>query len=331
LSGLTISDLKLDVGGFSVEVRSLEITEGRRLVLFGPNGAGKTTLLRFLAGEPRWSNRPLVSYLPQRPWAFRGSVERCLGLGLDAVERRRAREHAAAFSVGYVLDRRLRSLSGGERQKIALARVLARPEPVVLLDEPLNAIDRIDRPLVARHIVRALGGRTAVIVTHDREEAAMLGDEVAVMANGRIRQTGSVDSVFAMPLDEEVAAIVGVANVLAGDVTQVGGGLAAVRFGEIEIWGVGELPPGASAAALFGGETVTVHAGRHATPGSARNRWPGRIESMGPLGRLIEVLVDVGGTVVALLTPGSVDALGLRPGAHVTLTVKASAVRIVPR
>jgi molybdate transport system ATP-binding protein len=331
VTGIVLRDVRLDLGGLRVEIDHLEVAAGTRLVLFGPNGAGKTTLLRLLAGRiPGGDTRP-CAYLPQRPWAFRGDAGRTLRLGLDGEARVRAEALAAALGVAGLLERPTRSLSGGERQRLALARVLARPEDLVLLDEPLTAIGAADRPHSAGVITGALAGRTAVIVTHDRDEAVMLGDEIAVIIDGRIRQRGDARSVFGLPADTEVAAVVGVGNAIAGSVAHGEEGLNEVDLGGITVWGVGDLPVGSSAAVLFGGETVTVYAGRHGSPGSARNCWTGTVDRVRDVGRLVEVVADVGVPVVALLTPGSVEALGIRVGSDVTLAVKATAVRVVPR
>lgn len=321
--------LRARVGDLEVEVPSLDLHPGRRLVLFGQNGAGKTTMLRLVADHLGPGG---TAYLPQRPWAFRGRARRNLHLGLDPEARERADDLAGRLGVDHLLDRPARSLSGGERQRIALARTLAHPGAVVLLDEPLQAIDARDRPGVAVAVAAAIGERAAITVTHDRDEAAMLGDELAVVIAGSMRQHGPLRTVLAMPDDEEVAAVVGVGNAMAGTVRVAADGLAAVTTASgVEVWGVGEVAAGTTATALFGGETVTVHAGHTAGGDSARNHWTGTVERVRPLGRLVEIVVDCGAPVAALLTPGSAEALGITQGSAVTLAIKATAVRVVPR
>ncbi len=324
--------------GPALAVAALDVAAGERLVVFGPNGAGKTTLLRLVAatlprsglGAERWEHLP-VAYLPQRPYLFRGTARANLALGLDAAGVARAEGLAGEFGVAGALDRAARALSGGERQRLALARVLARPEPLVLLDEPLAPLDARDRMVLAARVVTAIGQRAALIVTHDHDEAAVLGERVAVMISGTVRQVGPVGEVFALPADDEVAGVVGVGNVLAGEVEQGGDGLVAVGVGPMTVWGAGEYAAGAPVAVLFGAEAVTLYAGSAPDAGSARNVWPGRVEEVRPAGRLVEVLVDTGARVAALVTPGSLEALGLEPGAQVTLAVKATAIRVVPR
>jgi molybdopterin-binding protein len=201
----------------------------------------------------------------------------------------------------------------------------------VLLDEPLAALDVADRMDVAAALVGSLNGKGAIVVTHDREEAAVLGERVAVMVGGTIVQDGPVAEVFSLPVDDRVARAVGIANVLDGIAGDTEGPLSAVQVGTVHVWGMGDLEKGKPARVLFGAEAVTLFPGQDATAGSARNRWPGRVVEIRETGRLIEVIVDAGSPVAALITPGSREALHLAPGVSVTLTVKATAVRVIPR
>jgi len=184
---------------------------------------------------------------------------------------------------------------------------------------------------VAAALVDSLSGKGAIIVTHDREEAAVLGERVAVMVGGTIAQEGPVAEVFSLPVDDRVAKAVGVANVLDGVAGSREGPLCSIRVGALHVWGLGDLEEGAGARVLFGAEAVTLFPGHDASAGSARNRWPGTVAVLRETGRLIEVIVDAGSPIAALITPGSREALQLAPGAPVTLTVKATAVRVIPR
>ena len=330
--GFVADNLRYPGDGSIVSVDRLSVEPGGRLVIFGPNGAGKTTLLRMLAGILPGRPPMDASYLPQHSHMFRGSAGWNLGLGLDAEQTVWARTLADRFGLNpdVYLDP-ARALSGGERQRLSLARTLARPEPWVLLDEPLAALDVADRMSVAGALVDSLGGKGAIIVTHDREEAAVLGERLAVMVGGTILQEGPVAEVFSLPVDDRVARAVGVANVLDGVADGREGPLCSIQVGPLHVWGVGDLEAGASARVLFGAEAVTLFTGHDAASGSARNRWPGTVAALRETGRLIEVIVDAGSPIAALITPGSREALDLAPGAPVTLTVKATAVRVIPR
>ncbi len=324
--------LRYPEDGSIVSVDRLSIEPGGRLVIFGPNGAGKTTLLRMLAGILPGRPPMDAAYQPQHSHMFRGSAGFNLALGLDVEQTVWARTLADRFGVDpeVYLDP-ARALSGGERQRLSLARTLARPEPWVLLDEPLAALDVSDRMTVAAALVDSLAGKGAIIVTHDREEAAVLGERVAVMVGGSILQEGPVGEVFSLPVDDRVARAVGVANVLDGVADHLEGPLCSVRVGPLHVWGLGEVQGGAAARVLFGAEAVTLFPGHEAAAGSARNRWSGTVSVLRETGRLVEVIVDAGCPIAALITPGSREALHLAPGAPVTLTVKATAVSVIPQ
>src|SRR3990172_5753938 len=332
MSRLVVEDLRYPEDGSIVSVARLAVEAGGRLVIFGPNGAGKTTLLRLLAGVLAGGPTIPAAYQPQHSHVFRGSAAWNLGLGLDPEQTAWARTLADRFGLDPALYQGpARALSGGERQRLSLARTLARPEPWVLLDEPLAALDVADRMTVAAALVDSLNGKGAIIVTHDREEAAVLGERLAGVGGGSIGREGPVAEVFSLPADDRVAKAVGVANVLDGVADRREGPLCSIRVGSLQVWGVGELDEGAGARVLFGAEAVTLFPGHEAAAGSARNRWPGKVADLRATRRGIQVIRDVGSLIAALITPGSREALKLAPGSPVTLMVKATAVRAVPR
>jgi ABC-type Fe3+/spermidine/putrescine transport system ATPase subunit len=221
----------------------LEVPDGGRLALVGPSGAGKTTLLRVIAGlEPSASGRveaggrTLDGVPPhRRPIAMVFQEPRLLP-NLDAAENvafalraagagrreRRARADALLAEVGLDgLGRRgVRGMSGGEQQRVALARALC-PEPrLLLLDEPTASVDPDRREALRRLILRLQAERrvTTVVVTHDRDEAAELGEEIALMIEGRIVQRDTPRALFLRPASPAVARFFGARNILAGEV-----------------------------------------------------------------------------------------------------------------
>jgi molybdopterin-binding protein len=321
-------DLRWPAEGPIVDIPELSVQLGERLIVFGPNGAGKTTLLRLISAIEGEGGTPYASYLPQRPYLFRGTCRANLHLGLDTEARIRAEDLAMRLGVGDRLDDQARTLSGGERMRLSMARTLAVDTALVLLDEPLAPLDLRDRETVAAVIADALAGRSAIIVTHDRDTAAMLGDRIAVMIDGTIQQIGKVAEVFATPSNDTVAAIVGVSNVIDGEVIARRGALVEVEWGDHRFFALGDHQAGTRVKVLFGGEAVGVHK-ELMGESSPRNLFPGVVTEIRETGRLAEIVIDCGSTVVALITPGSLDALDLAPGSEVHVSVKATAARAV--
>jgi molybdate transport system ATP-binding protein len=348
-------------GGPSIRARAeLPFEGGPVTVLFGPSGAGKTTVLRALAGLERpdagriafggetWLDTARgIEVTPQRRRVGLLFQEHALfphlpvhanvayGLGglPRAAREARVREALALAGVGpELLARRPAALSGGQRQRVALARALAPSPRLLLLDEPLSALDAPSREelrIALRRAIRA-AGVPALVVTHDRVEALALGDRVAVIAAGEIRQVGPVQEVFAAPRDEAVARIVGTENVLPVTVEARAEGLARLRAGPVELLAVDPGGLGDDAWALVRGEEIVLEAAPGA-PSSARNLLAATVTARVDEGPLVRIRLDCGVALVALVTRASADALALAPGRRVAALVKAPSVRLVPR
>jgi ABC-type sugar transport system ATPase subunit len=249
---LTLEDVRHRRGGREVlAVPRLTVTRGERLSVLGRNGAGKTSLLRLLAVvEPPTQGRVLVddldpqqltaagllalrrrtSYVTQRPSLLAGSVRRNVELplawrGVPRDQRAHLAQQALdRLGVGHLAGRRAASLSGGEAQRVALARGLVTAPSVLLLDEPAAALDATARGNFLDDLESALGDRrtTVVHVTHRPEEAIRLADRLAVLEAGTVRQVDRVPAVLRAPADAAVARLVGYENVLAAEVTDDG-------------------------------------------------------------------------------------------------------------
>ena len=236
---------------------SIAVPSGDVLVLLGPSGCGKTTLLRTIAGlevpdagEVEIGGRVLTSGTdvvpPERrqvgmvfqDWALfpHLTVAANVGYGLPRPERRGSRVDEALDMVGLggLGDRMPGTLSGGQQQRVALARALAPRPSVLLLDEPFSNLDTALRVQVRAEVHRLLGelGITTIFVTHDQEEAFVLGDEVAVMAEGRIVQQATPAAMYDAPASPWVASFVGEANLVPGD---AGGDRAATPLGPVPL------------------------------------------------------------------------------------------------
>jgi molybdate transport system ATP-binding protein len=325
-------------------------------ILFGPSGAGKTTILRCVAGleqpdagairfgDEVWFDtgarravppqRRGIGFLFQEYALFPHlSVAANVAFGLatlPAGERRaRVEEVTRLCAVDDLLERRPAQLSGGQRQRVALARALAPRPRLLLLDEPLSALDATLRAGLRADLRRLLVASRvpALVVTHDRNEALALGDALAVVDGGRIRQVGPVHEVLSRPADAGVARVVATENVLPARVVARAEGLVTVALGAARLTAVDGGADG-EVFACIRAEEVSLEAA-DGSPTSARNRLPATVESLASEGPLVRVRLDCGFPLVALVTRASVLELRLAPGVRVAALVKAPAVRIV--
>jgi molybdate transport system ATP-binding protein len=328
-------------------------------VLFGPSGCGKTTILRCLAGLDRpqrgridfgetvWLDtaagiclppqRRNVGYLSQDYALFPHlSVTQNIAYGLHGLGRgerqRRVAELLALLGLAGLAARYPGQVSGGQQQRIALARALARRPQLLLLDEPLSALDASTREQLRHELRRVLSDFAipAIIVTHDRVEAIALADHVVVLDQGMIRQSGPVQEVFNRPADLAVARIVGVETVLPARIVRVDDGLATVAVGGAELVAVGVGAKVGEVYLCIRAEEVALQKGA-AGHSSARNQLGGVIRSLVPEGPMVRVGLDCGFALAALITRPACTELGLHEGGAVTALVKAPAVHIIPR
>jgi molybdate transport system ATP-binding protein len=227
-----------------------------------------------------------------------------------------------------------RALSGGEAQRVALARALAPDPRLLLLDEPFASLDAPTR-LRLRREVRALlqtTGTPAILVTHDRTEALAMGDTVAVVIGGRVRQVGPVSDIFSRPADAEIAASLGIEAVLPAHVVASSGGVIEVAVGAV-ILHVAErepIAPGSDVYACIRAEDVTLET-RSPGQASTRNHLAAHVVSIASEGPIERVTLDCGFALDALITRRSREELNLAPGAQVTAAIKATSVHLVPR
>jgi molybdate transport system ATP-binding protein len=322
-------------------------------VLFGPSGAGKTTVLRLIAGldtpdagsircgDEVWydgargirmppQNRR-VGYLSQDYAIFphltvRGNV----AYGARGWE---VQGLLARFDLSDLAERYPRQLSGGQLQRVALARALAAQPRLLLLDEPLSALDAPTRLRMRGDLRQLLAGVQvpAIVVTHDRTEALALGDTIAIMIDGKLRQAGAVDSVFDSPADADVAAAVGVETICPAHVVSRSAGLVTVEIGGAHLVAVDTAGASADVFACIRAESVTIERNPSGNPTSARNHLPARIVSLIPEGPLARVTLDCGFRLTAIVTRQSEEEMRLQEGEQVTAVVKATSIRIVPR
>ncbi|MEU7702777.1 ABC transporter permease [Streptomyces sp. NPDC015492] len=340
--------LHAEVTGFTR--LTLDADPGTTIAVVGPNGAGKTTLLRALLGlTPRAHaglrlgdedvtalppHRRHVAWVPQDGALFphlSALANTAYGLRAQGVPRAEARRTARIWldrlGVGPLAHRRPTQLSGGQAQRVALARALAARPRLLVLDEPLAALDQTTRAHV-RHTLRthlAVFGGVCLIVTHDPVEAVSLADRVLVLDEGRALQDAAPAEVTRHPRSPWVARMLG-RNAWPGTATPEG--LALEGGGAL----VATDPPpqGTPALAIVAPEAVSVH--REKPAGSPRNVWPGSVREIVASGSRLRVLVtsDRAPDLVAEITPQAAAELGLAEGVAVWTSVKATEATIVP-
>nr|WSX18883.1 ABC transporter permease [Streptomyces tubercidicus] len=339
--------LHAEVTGFNQ--LTLDADPGTTIAVVGPNGAGKTTLLRALLGlTPRARaalrlgdtdvtalppHRRGVAWVPQDGALFphlNALHNTAYGLRAHGTPRGDARRTAQQWldrlGVGHLAHRKPAQLSGGQAQRVALARALAARPRLLLLDEPLAALDQTTRAQV-RHTLRghlADFGGVCLIVTHDPVEAVSLADRVLVLDDGRALQDAPPAEVTRHPRSPWVARMLG-RNAWPGTVT--GEALALTDGGRLVI--ADPLPDGARALAIIAPEAVSLHVDR--PTGSPRNVWPGTVRELTSAGSRLRVLVTSpeAPDLVAEITPSAALELGLADGVSVWASVKATEVSVV--
>jgi molybdate transport system ATP-binding protein len=343
------ADVHLRLGALDLDA-AIEAAPGEVVALLGPNGSGKTTFLRAVAGLLRpararvvldrvvledtarsvrvpTERRPIGIVFQQHLLFPHLSALENVAFGLRARGRSDARETALAWlervGLGAYANARPAALSGGEAQRVALARALAIDPRLLLLDEPLSALDATTRVEMRRELRRHLASFSGarLLVTHDPLEAAALADRLVILESGRVVQSGPVDDVTRHPRSRFVADLVGV-NLLRG---RADGGVVVLESGQQ----VTALDAGdGEVFAVIHPRSVAIH--RLHPEGTPRNVWPGTVRSVDLLGE--RARVAIGGTlpIVAEVTASSVRELDLRERTEVWVSVKAAEVAVYP-
>ena len=336
---------------------SLSIGTGEVFALIGPTGAGKTTLLRIIdllevpsvgeiyfdgkciprSGKQRLEIRRRMSFIHQKPQVFNLSVYDNVACGL---RWRQEKKNRIAEKVDHILEmvglegyknRNARTLSGGEAQRVALARSLVLEPEVLLLDEPTANLDPVSTAKIEQLIsyVARQRNTTVIMATHDMSQGQQLADRIGVLLDGRLIQTGNATDIFHSPLNEEVAHFVGIENIIEGVIIANNEGIATVNIGGNAIPAVSNYPAGKEVYSCIRPEDITL--ALSSTQSSARNSFHAKITRVTTLGPLSRVEIDCGFRLVALVTKISAEELNLQVGREVYATFKATGVHIIEK
>jgi molybdate transport system ATP-binding protein len=321
----------------------LSLTVDSTVALIGPSGSGKSTVLNAIAGLVR----PAAGSIrcDEETWfdADRGVFvrpeDRRVGLvfqdyalfphltvrqNIEYARRRAADEYLERFGIEQLERERPGTLSGGERQRVALARALARDPEILLLDEPLSALDAHTKIEVRTELQQLLAELEipTLLVTHDFEDAAALAGHVGVLVEGELRQTGSPADLVAEPADAFVASFTG-ANLLHGQPHRASSDTTGVRLDDGTVITTSDIGVGASTLAVYPWD-ITISMTR--PDDSAMNVIGGAITAITELGNRARVTI---GPLSAEITVDSLRRLGLEPGRHAYASFKATGTRIV--
>jgi molybdopterin-binding protein len=341
-----------------LDVGSISLAAGQTFALLGASGAGKSTLLRVLgllekptAGGVFYDGMPAdrgdlgmrrtIAAVFQKPYLLRGTVldNVAYGLRLRRVARsernRQATEALERVGLTGAESRSALTLSGGEAQRVALARALVLRPRLLLLDEPLSYMDPLLKRQLSLEFRRILADEavTALYVTHDQDEAAVVADRIGVMREGRMVAEGDPESVLALPTDPWVASFLGTVTPFEGVIGSVDDGVARIDCGGTEVFAVTDLAPGTPVVLGVRPEDVLIfEPGVPLPKTSARNVIEGVVAEVSPSGIAVSVVIDIGGVrVSSSVSRSSASSLELVPGTEVAAVFKATAVRVQRR
>ena len=346
---LVLKSLSKSWREFQIKDVNLEVRKGEYFVVMGPTGAGKTLLLQLIAGIHYPDSGKIIlddvdvtylppekrsiGYVPQNyalfPHMF---VKDNIGYGLrirgypkDKVEEE-TRELSTQLGINHLLERRVSTLCGGEQQRVALARALIIKPKILLLDEPLSALDPETGEEIREYIkeIRKILKFTAIHVTHDFVEAVDLGDRMAIMFNGEILQVGEPIEIINNPRNELIASFTGAKNLFKGKVIARRGELAEIDLGGVRIYAATRKLGEVMVAIRPENIIILLEKARI----SARNILEGVIEEISEKPPYVSLKVDAGLPFTIYLTRNALEDLNLRVGRRVYLAFKASAISV---
>lgn len=337
-----------------LDLPELSIRRSEVLVLLGPNGAGKSTLLQVAAGLKKPTSgsvyftksrhlseldyRRRISTVFQSPLLLSDTVENNIASGLKFRGLQREEIHKRVqfwmdqLHISHLAKRRAHVLSGGEAQRVSLARAFCLETELILMDEPFSALDAPTRQELLSDLREILSktNQTCIYVTHDLEEALAIGDRVAIFFKGKLHQLDTAQNVFAHPNTLEVASFVGVDNIIPGIVVKKSQDLLQIQANGALLEAVGEMAVGTQVYVCFRPEDITLYnADQGFTPSTARNRITCCITHLGNQGSFMRIELESGFLLTALVTRPSAMEMKLEVGKKVLAVFKATAIHLI--
>lgn len=335
---------------------SAEIQKGEIFTIIGPSGAGKSTLLRIIdfldtptSGSVIFGGRDITSegsievrrrmgMVFQKSATFNTTVFENVAIGLrfrgmpETDVRKKITEALEIVGLTGFEERKAKTLSGGEMQRVALARVLVTNPDLLLLDEPTANLDPVSVEMI-EDLIKKINqdfGITILMSTHDMVQGQRLAHRIGVMMNGIFSQIGTPREIFSAPHDRYVARFVGIENIIEGTITAKDGGLATIEADGTLLYAISPLTERTHVHLFLRPEDIALSCtGEHAT--SVRNVLPGKVVEITPMGPLNRLILDCGVELIAVITWKATEELGIRVGSEICASFKASAVHVVER
>jgi len=362
---IEISGLKKKLNSrFSLDIENLHADRNKILTIIGPNGSGKSSLIKIInllekpdegkmyfngtevtnGNTDKAKIRKKMSVVFQEPLLFNSSVYNNIIMGLKirkikpSTARDRIDYYIKKLKIGSLLGRSIKNLSGGEKQRISLARALILDPELLLLDEPLANIDQQSREDLRRDIFELIKDfrKSIIYVTHDRNDAMVVADDIAVLNNGRIEQFAQKEDIFRKPKNEFIAKFVGAETLLRGEILSCIENVCRVKVSgdgvKPDIFAAGEGKKGEKVVLAIRPEDVTLYGSKVSNEkSSAMNRFVGKIIDITDIGIFKKVEIDCGFTINSFVTENSVSRMELALGKEISAGIKATSIHILGR
>ena len=345
--------------GFHLEISELCLNQNEILAIIGPNGSGKSTLLKLIgllekSGKGKIffygkniSNGPVDQIKTRREMAvvlqesilFNTSVYNniLMGLKIRNIKVSNVKEHldflVDRLKIGKLLNRNIKDLSGGEKQRVSLVRAFVLDPKLLLLDEPLANIDESSKEELRKDLFKLLkhSGKSTIYVTHDRSEAMALADNIAILNEGRIEQIGEKKEVFKKPVNEFTAKFVGIETLLSGVVNECSGSLCTVKIGNNvgRVFVLDKAEVGSKVLLAIRPEAVILYnIELKPKDSSAMNLYKGTVTEIQDIGLFKKVGINCGFDLISFVTQNSLDRLNITVGKKIFAGFKASSIHM---